>query len=141
MAVKRCDQRRRSSFQSLWLIETSKDRMSSQGSGAIIPFLGPLWAALIKSSGSHHRPGDRALGAAATLGLSIFIMRLVAQALKKINHEGQESSALQIVQGVLRGLFAEKRSGEDTNDSKRVIHRGSCHCRAVTFEVRKKKMS
>lgn len=90
----------------------------------------------MKSSGSH-RPGDRALGAAATLGLSIVIMRLVAQALKSAKLEGKESSALRIVQGILRGLFPENGSDKKT-DTEWVLHRGSCHCRTVKFEVRMK---
>lgn len=88
----------------------------------------------MKSSGSR-RPGDRALGAAAMLGLSIVIMRLVAQAVKSAKLEGKESSALRLVQGILRGLFAENESDKKT-DTEKVLQRGSCHCQTVKFEVR-----
>ena len=114
-----------------------------QGSNtsAVSHFLGPWWTALLQSSGSNHRPVDRALGAAATLGLSIVILRLVAQAFKAARHEGEgSSSTLRIVQGIIRGLFATGSEKHEAVDTKKVLHKGSCHCRAVAFEVREEKL-
>jgi len=91
---------------------------------------------LLKSSGNH-RPVDRALGAAATLGLSIVILRLVAQALKSAKLNGQEFSTFRVVREIIRGLFPmnEQEEEEVVESCDTVIHSGSCHCRAVTFEV------
>lgn len=101
-----------------------------------MPFLGPWWMALFSSgSGSSHRPGDRALGAAATLGLSIVILRLVAQALKAVQRNGGESPALKVVQGLLKGLFAAREDEMTEADKQIVLHKGSCHCQSVAFEV------
>ena len=87
----------------------------------------------MKSSGNH-RPIDRALGAAATLSLSFVILRLVAQALKAAKRDGQESLSFRIFQEILRGLFRTQEKVADY-PSETVLHAGSCHCQAVTFEV------
>lgn len=91
----------------------------------------------MKSSGNH-RPADRALGAAATLGLSFVILKIVAQAFKSAKLNGQESSTYRVVQEIIKGLFQQTEEEEEEmveSTETDVIHAGSCHCRAVTFEV------
>jgi hypothetical protein len=112
---------------------------SHHSTGSLIPFVGPWWTSLLKSSNKNHAV-DRALGAAATLGLSIVILRLVAQAMKSVqqsdNDEQESSSTFKIIQEILKGLFQRKQQQEEKAVlDETVIHTGSCHCRAVAFEL------
>lgn len=100
---------------------------------------GPWWASLLRSGNNSRRAVDGAIGAAATLGLSIVILKLVAEAFKSAKRDGQESSTFRIVQEILRGLFRKNEQEEEAVDSieiETVLHKGSCHCRSVAFEVR-----
>lgn len=109
--------------------------------GAVVPFTDSWWSFLFKPQGANHRTMDRALGAAAAMGLSMVVLRLVAQAFKSAKQNGQESDTFQILQVVLKGLFlGPQQEEEPVNDSASTetvlhLHSGSCHCRAVTFEV------
>ena len=109
--------------------------------GAVVPFADSWWSFLLKPQGANHRSMDRALGAAAAMGLSIVVLRLVAQAFKSAKQNGQESDTFQILQDILKRLFVTRQQEQEpVHDSASTetvlhLHSGSCHCRAVTFEV------
>jgi hypothetical protein len=84
---------------------------------------------------------DRALGAVATVGLSVVVLRLLAQAFKSLKQNGKESDAFLVLQKVFKKLFVRQHKEEelvtDFRSTETVLHlySGSCHCRAVTFEL------
>jgi hypothetical protein len=109
--------------------------------GAVVPFTDSWWSFLFKSQGANHRSMDRALGAVATVGLSVVVLRLLAQAFKSVKQNGKESDAFLVLQKVFKKLFVRQHKEEelvtDFRSTETVLHlySGSCHCRAVTFEV------
>lgn len=126
---------------------------------SLAPVLGSLTSAFTKS----RRPGapqtgsvDRALGAAASLGLSLAILRLVvfcAKAAKRLessdapNQLSPLESAGNIWYAFMRNLIRRLLQEDSPKDSKGstgmegdgaiISHQGSCHCESVHFEVRK----
>ena len=110
------------------------------------------------------QPMDRALGAAATLALSLAMLRFVGQAIKSTHerNETAEDSALSsssklsstltlLLSAIRKGLWrilsltitnnhSNNHSNECRDDTQEwIVHRGSCHCNAIQFEVRKRK--
>ena len=91
---------------------------------------------------------QRTLGTTATLGLSFCLLRfLVAKAAAEEDDPSIAKELLtrsevfyQFVRNVLRRMILEKGrqadEDEDEEDNVPMIHKGSCHCRAVCFEVR-----
>lgn len=97
--------------------------------------LGPWWSTLLYSG--TNRPVDRALGAAATLGISIAILRLVTRALRSNIRQGEEhreQNLYPLIKGILRNLLMLiHKEEQDAIDF--VKHVGACHCRSIEFEV------
>jgi hypothetical protein len=111
------------------------------------------------AKGGNNRQGssvDRALGAAASLGLSLAILRLVVQAYKAVKSQSLENNEGQpAVENISRGstlsaaFFGYMRrvlrrilidDGHDSNidnynDGAMITHQGSCHCESVCFEA------
>jgi hypothetical protein len=129
---------------------------------SLAPLLGSLTSAFVKS----RRPGapqtgsvDRALGAAASLGLSLAILRLVvfcAKAAKRLESSSDDLNQLSslesagnvwysFMRNLIRRLLQEDDSHKDSKGSSGIegdggaiiTHQGSCHCESVQFEVRK----
>jgi hypothetical protein len=126
---------------------------------SLAPLLGSLTSAFTQS----RRPGapqtgsvDRALGAAASLGLSLAILRLVvfcAKAAKRLetSDDPNQLSSLEsagnvwytFMRNIIRRLLQEdsprdsKGSAGIESDGAIITHQGSCHCESVHFEVRK----
>jgi len=96
---------------------------------------------------------DRALGAAASLGLSLAILRLVVHAYKAMKglensegHAGENGSPGSVLSsaifGYMRRLLRNMLidDGHDStvdhyNDGAMITHQGSCHCESVCFEA------
>lgn len=104
---------------------------------------------------------DRALGAAATVGLGIVFFRWVAQALQRSRDHGTKEMGKKqssgtggatgiptflypFVQILIKGLLSshdeEERPGnkeeEEADDGVLIRYNGSCHCRSIHFELR-----
>jgi hypothetical protein len=94
------------------------------------------WSALFHSP----QPMDRALGAAATVALSLAVLRLAGQALNaakdSIGDQEEGSWPFSIITGLIRSIVFDtsKQLGGDNHEW--IAHRGSCHCKAIQFEVR-----
>jgi len=94
------------------------------------------WSAFWPSPFNSQQPMDRALGVAATLALSLALLRLAGHALK---YDGQEEapSSFSSIKGVLRTILLDlypSRQAEG-QDQEWIVHRGSCHCKAIQFEL------
>lgn len=134
----------------------------SSYSGAILPY--SWWTALLHSysSNSSTRPllVDRSLGAAATLGLSIVLLRWMSHvyALQKertsaatseksstTNNSTTAGIFYPLLQTLLRTILSKKgrariKANDSTTTSSKsstdlVTHTGSCHCRRIQIEV------
>ena len=95
------------------------------------------WSAFWPSPFNSQQPMDRALGVAATLALSLALLRLAGHALR---YDGQEEapSSFSSIKGLLRTILLDlypSRQAEG-QDQEWIVHRGSCHCKAIQFEVR-----
>jgi hypothetical protein len=134
---------------------------------SLAPLLGSLTSAFAKS----RRPGapqtgsvDRALGAAASLGLSLAILRLVvfcAKAAKRLESSSDDPNQFQLASpesagnvwySFMRNLIRRLLQEDSHTDSKGstgiegdggaiITHQGSCHCESVHFEVRERGVS
>jgi hypothetical protein len=127
--------------------------------------LSPLLVSLTSAFTKSRRPGapqtgsvDRALGAAASLGLSLAILRLVvfcAKAAKRLessddpNQLSSLESAGNVWYAFMRNLIRRMLQEDDASpkdskgsagmegDGAMITHQGSCHCESIHFEVRK----
>ena len=98
---------------------------------------------------------DRALGAAASFGLSFAVLRLVAHAYQTMQSESTENSTLYgggvssrvlsigllgYFRRFLRRILIDDDTRHDStldnvSDGKMITHQGSCHCESVCFEA------
>lgn len=126
---------------------------------SLAPMLGSMATAIkasLKSQGTAG-PVDRAMGAAASLGLCLAILRVVGSAYGASRHleNGESYNAaassktsagslshflLSYVRNFLRRMLLEDDldvfdDDVDPNPSSTITHGGSCHCGAVAFEV------
>jgi hypothetical protein len=124
------------------------------------PEIGPLLDSLSASLVSRQRttPGEKAFGAAASLGLSLAILKLVvAYAKTKENgiigdsssastHLTGEHDSVLSWYGIVKKLFRKildsssssttsEISSDQEEDRMVITHLGSCHCESVEFEV------
>eukprot|EP00980_Cylindrotheca_fusiformis_P031614 scaffold26688_cov137-Cylindrotheca_fusiformis.AAC.3 len=109
----------------------------------------------LKNAGSAG-PADRALGAAASLGLCLAILRLVGSAygassrlengdqfgaVKSPSSRSSTGSASNFIVSYVRNFLRRMLLAEedldimDPNPSSYITHAGSCHCQSVVFEV------
>jgi hypothetical protein len=137
---------------------------------SLLPFLGLLGVGNSTSSnsqGSNSSAISRTLGTAATLGLSLAILRFVVDSVKIANENSKNNTVsrdsidsllhrshvlYKFVRTILtRMILLEQSKGnleqsnseeeEEENDDVPMIHNGSCHCRSVCFEVRDQMIS
>ena len=126
----------------------------------VSPLLGGMVSTITKSGKSGiHGPQqvDRALGAVASFGLSLAILRFVVSAYKAVKRfdggennqnkvtsgtgEAMSSSFYNYIRRVLRRflLDGENDSSDEqdyrTGDGAIITHQGSCHCESVQFEL------
>ena len=121
------------------------------------PFVGSLSSALARTQNKRLSPPtgslDRALGAAASLGLSLAILRFVVYAyktFKRLENEEENRSFLyntgitfsSLVRQLLRSILLndvddskEHDSAASQNEGTVISHVGSCHCESIHFEV------
>jgi hypothetical protein len=128
---------------------------------SVAPILGSMASAVIASlrNPSQAGPVDRAMGATASLGLCLAVLRVVGNAYKTSRHlengDPYEASGNNThKRGGLTGsvghfLYAYMRKflrrvlededvdimDDDFNPSSHITHAGSCHCGSVDFEV------
>lgn len=120
----------------------------SSDSSPLVPFLGVLLGGGSSSGGLR-----RTLSTSATVGLSLFVLRFVATAAKAVADESDEEStknrsdAVKEIHEFLKKVFQRMLqhssssirdcTGDDGSEEENVpmIHQGSCHCRAVCFEL------
>lgn len=88
---------------------------------------------------SSRLPLDRALGAAVTVSAAILAVQFTVRYIggRKLHvHVGDDSSWFESVLILLRTLVREPNARfASKKDDTMLIHRGSCHCRSVRFEV------
>jgi hypothetical protein len=135
----------------------------------LLPFLGIAFGSNTKSSVILNNPQgggmNRAFGAAATVGLTVAILKFVVDSNKvaadeKSNDNSAHHEAIKqllnrseflfrVVRTFLRSMLqnghqqekVDYGSSEDEGDDEQeednepMIHKGSCHCRSVSFEV------
>ena len=78
------------------------------------------------------RPIDRALGAAVTLSVGVFLFQLLNRYVRRLNKDWEKDSWITALVTLIlsRSVKEVQPSSTDT-----AVHRGACHCRSVTFEV------
>ena len=81
-------------------------------------------------NGYANRPFDRVLGAAATLGLGVFLFQTFCRYLRRMKDDESNSWIVELTK-LLRNSVKEGRASSE-DDS---WHAGACHCRSVLFEV------
>jgi hypothetical protein len=83
---------------------------------------------------------DRALGAAATVALSLAVLRLAGQALdaakESLGDQEEGSWSFSIITGLIRSIMLDNSKQLGRGNHEWIVHRGSCHCKAIQFEVR-----
>ena len=107
---------------------------------------------------NHNSQGfQRTVGTAATVGLSLTLLRFLVSAVKAAadedNGNGDDGELLSrsdvlyqfmksivrrmlLLQGKSRGLIGNGDADDDeSEDNVPIIHKGACHCRSVQFEV------
>jgi hypothetical protein len=101
---------------------TSKYTMVERSSTSAVTYFG--------SYGS--RPIDRALGAAVTLSVGVFLFQLLNRYIRRLNKDWEKDSWITALVTLIlsRSVREVQPSSTDT-----AVHRGACHCRSVTFEV------
>ena len=77
------------------------------------------------------RPIDRALGAAATLSIGVFLFRLLNRYVRRLQ-DGKKDPWITALLSLIRRRSVEEEQSSLTDTA---VHRGTCHCRSVTFEV------
>lgn len=91
---------------------------------------------------------DSALGAAATVGASLFLLRLAVYSYNAILGSDDGTSRFSLmgwIRSLLRKLLLDEpnsvsivpavKDQEDENDRTIISHQGSCHCESIQFEV------
>lgn len=77
------------------------------------------------------RPIDRALGAAATLSIGVFLFRLLNRYVRRLQ-DGKKDPWITALLTLIRSRSVKEEPPSLTDTA---LHRGACHCRSVTFEV------
>lgn len=123
--------------------------MTVSGSANLLSLLG-----LGGSTGNNN--AQHMVGTAATLGLSLTLLRFMISKMDQDEGDSDEESMLrsypmyQFLQTLVRrvlflhhnkrrlqiGNGASGRDDESEDDNVPIIHQGACHCRSVQFEVR-----
>lgn len=78
------------------------------------------------------RPIDRALGAAATLSIGVFLFQLLNRYVRRLK-DGEQHTWITALLSLIRRRSVEEEQSSLTDTA---VHRGTCHCRSVTFEFR-----
>ena len=110
------------------------------------------------SSTSNSQGLQRTVGTAATVGLSLTLLRLLVSAAdnNSINNAGDGNNELRshsevlyhFVKSILRRMLllqgkvrqignGSVEEDDESEDNVPIIHTGACHCRSVQFEVRR----
>jgi hypothetical protein len=84
----------------------------------------------ISVNGYANRPIDRVLGAAATLGIGLFLFQTFCRYLRRMKDDESKSWMAELTK-LLRTSVKEVRSSSEGE----AWHAGACHCRSVLFEV------